>query len=533
MTPYIQAAQTGAEGSGAWLLRACAEGVRHVEKAMVGAVTLSRIVTENNNASSLVRRRMESATILRYIAIKYFLLIPSMPQPTPQLALSVHRIFRHLKWAVAGLLFISAGLVLWQRYGMEQVVRLSDHLLLEYFAEGNQAKVTHRRAGNGHVLDCTVPAGLESGGCGTLTFKLPDDQRLNLERFSEMRVALSHTGQKPVRLHLRFFNREDGFYQAHDWRTSKPVETTITEMPADGQVMRIPMKWFAVASWWRENTKPPMAHSYTRLDGVIGMQITPAIAPGSSVLHVEAVSLHGKWIDETSLFAILTGLWIGFVILALALAALALRRDLTLTQAKVGLLSEVNRALQLEAEELVGQAHTDPLTGALNRQGLRAALMQTSMLMNEPMAIIFTDIDHFKRINDTHGHDVGDQVLREFVRLLTSGTRAADRVVRWGGEEFLIVCPATDLGQGAALAEKLRARLKEHAWPGNLAVTASFGVARHREQEDIGLVIQRADAMLYEAKRQGRDRVRVFEMAAGEPCVPALKALAAETAAIH
>jgi len=135
--------------------------------------------------------------------------------------------------------------------------------------------------------------------------------------------------------------------------------------------------------------------------------------------------------------------------------------------------------------------------------------MSPDALRRGPMSIIFTDIDHFKRINDTHGHAVGDIVLKNFAQMITSTVRSADRVARWGGEEFLIVCMNTTAQQAMTLAEKLREHMGVQAWPAGLTVTASFGVAEHLPAEDIGEVIERADAGLYAAKRAGRNRVHV------------------------
>jgi diguanylate cyclase (GGDEF)-like protein len=191
----------------------------------------------------------------------------------------------------------------------------------------------------------------------------------------------------------------------------------------------------------------------------------------------------------------------------LAILTFSLRTQLQESKAAIALLREVNKALELEARDLAGQVHIDPLTGVLNRQGLRAALMSTSSLLSEPMAVIFIDIDHFKSINDTHGHGVGDDVLRKFANVIASGIRSSDRLVRWGGEEFLIVCPMTNVYQGRILADNLRHALHQHMWPADLRVTASFGVAQHHQQDEVGVVIKHADEALYRAKQTGRDRV--------------------------
>jgi diguanylate cyclase (GGDEF)-like protein len=102
---------------------------------------------------------------------------------------------------------------------------------------------------------------------------------------------------------------------------------------------------------------------------------------------------------------------------------------------------------------------------------------------------------------------VGDDVLRKFANVIAAGIRSSDRLVRWGGEEFLIVCPLTNVHQGQILAENLRHALHRQTWPVGLRVTASFGVAQHHERDEVGVVIKHADEELYRAKQGGRDRV--------------------------
>ena len=183
------------------------------------------------------------------------------------------------------------------------------------------------------------------------------------------------------------------------------------------------------------------------------------------------------------------------------------------------MLSALNQALQLETKELAGQAYIDPLTGALNRQGLRDLLVkqwQTPAPQVEAAAIILIDLDHFKRINDTHGHPVGDEVLRRFSAMVRGEIRSSDKLVRWGGEEFLIVCPSTSAFQAEQLAEKLRQSMEHLSWPVKLSVTAAFGVTSLGSGEDIGEAIARADDALYRAKHRGRNCVEVAAAAPRE-----------------
>lgn len=155
---------------------------------------------------------------------------------------------------------------------------------------------------------------------------------------------------------------------------------------------------------------------------------------------------------------------------------------------------------------------TDGLTGLYNRTRLNQVLEheQNSYLRyGKPCSLIMIDVDHFKTVNDTHGHLVGDRILIEFANILREGTRITDTVGRWGGEEFLIVCPDTDSAAAFALAEKLRNRIESHAFPKTGNATGSFGVASFSQDEKFDAVIFRADAALYRAKDNGRNKVEM------------------------
>jgi len=155
----------------------------------------------------------------------------------------------------------------------------------------------------------------------------------------------------------------------------------------------------------------------------------------------------------------------------------------------------------------------DQLTGMLNRKALSARaqeLAQQSEVTGEPVGMIVADLDHFKEINDTHGHGVGDAVLKEVAYLLRKQLRAFDLAYRLGGEEFLILVPGSNVEQTAELAGRLREGISVERVAG-ASVTMSFGVGAsgHDERFSYPAVFAQADAALYEAKRSGRDRVCV------------------------
>ncbi|MGB1221947.1 MAG: GGDEF domain-containing protein [Alcanivoracaceae bacterium] len=123
------------------------------------------------------------------------------------------------------------------------------------------------------------------------------------------------------------------------------------------------------------------------------------------------------------------------------------------------------------------------------------------------------DLDHFKLINDRHGHAAGDQVLRDTARLMEEQCRAGDLTARWGGEEFLFLLPDTDVVRAQVLVTRLREYLQDRiqlAGQGALPVSASFGIAGLEDEQTLEQLVNKADRMLYEAKRQGRDRVCVI-----------------------
>lgn len=162
-------------------------------------------------------------------------------------------------------------------------------------------------------------------------------------------------------------------------------------------------------------------------------------------------------------------------------------------------------------------ATTDQLTGLLNRRAMGDILdreLSRASRNGQPFALVLGDLDLFKRVNDTWGHDIGDEVLVETARRLGSQMRTQDALCRWGGEELLILLPETDLDGAMKAAEKLRNVIGESpvgTSAHNIPQTISLGVACWHAGEDVDQVIQRADKGLYRAKEEGRNRVATLE----------------------
>ena len=165
---------------------------------------------------------------------------------------------------------------------------------------------------------------------------------------------------------------------------------------------------------------------------------------------------------------------------------------------------------QLKLERL---AIEDSLTGLYNRRYADARLaeeFERSRRYDRPFSIAMADIDHFKQVNDTHSHQVGDEVLRQLAGLLRAEIRAVDVVARYGGEEFVIVFPETSEATASAVCEKMRSSIERHNWhtiANELEVTISIGVSGSAESDDLTGIMRVADDRLYQAKRAGRNRV--------------------------
>ncbi len=173
---------------------------------------------------------------------------------------------------------------------------------------------------------------------------------------------------------------------------------------------------------------------------------------------------------------------------------------------------EANAALVLANEELGRLATTDAGTGAWNRryfEDVAARALAERARYRTPLTMLMIDVDNFKGVNDTWGHQVGDAALAELTARLHGRLRATDLLARWGGEEFVVLMPHTDIEAAALLAEDLRTVSGTEPFAHGARLTISVGVAEARDDDDLDRWLRRADAALYEAKESGRDAVRM------------------------
>lgn len=168
--------------------------------------------------------------------------------------------------------------------------------------------------------------------------------------------------------------------------------------------------------------------------------------------------------------------------------------------------------VQRQKDNLARQASTDALTGAWNRKRLQEMLQthaQLSQRSGAPVSLLLIDLDHFKVVNDEHGHLVGDQILVAFAQLVRERIRAYDTLFRFGGEEFLILLPQTSADEARMLAEAIRTLIDHAVFANGIRLTCSIGVSQWQPRDTLENWLKACDTELYQAKSAGRNRVSV------------------------
>jgi diguanylate cyclase (GGDEF)-like protein/PAS domain S-box-containing protein len=173
-------------------------------------------------------------------------------------------------------------------------------------------------------------------------------------------------------------------------------------------------------------------------------------------------------------------------------------------------LEKLTKELQQTNEKLALMSITDSLTQVYNRQKIEREIeveLDRFRRYATVFSIIMFDLDFFKEVNDEHGHDVGDKVLIELTKVVQTEIRSTDLLARWGGEEFVVLCPGIRVENVAQQADRIRRQIEEHAFGIIETMTVSFGVTEVKESDTIDSLMKRADVALYKAKESGRNRV--------------------------
>ncbi|TVZ39076.1 diguanylate cyclase (GGDEF)-like protein [Alteromonadaceae bacterium 2753L.S.0a.02] len=405
--------------------------------------------------------------------------------------------------------FFTLTLIVGERYLPEKQFQAipGDKLLFELFSDidyGGKSTVEWINEKNNewrcHVIRSDVYA-----GCGaSMVFSYRPYEVFDLSKYSAVEISLSYQGPADkIRIYIR--NHDPRYSTLFNIEATKFQSVTLRVADITPQAS-ILLSEFSVADWWKDQFNIPRKLSHPDFSQVvsIGVDLASPISYGDHTYSVKSLKFTGDWVKPVQLYlAIILG-WMGVIAWEAGTRLLYLYRRTKRDSKKL---------LELRAESLKYKelSKTDALTGIINRVGLVEML---SPLVKqeagfEGYAVMVVDIDHFKRINDMRGHDVGDRILKAFARRVSESIRSDDIFARWGGEEFVIVTHNDDREAVRAFAEKIRSAVHVYVFEPDkpLKLSVSLGVAFTQSNELFEDCFKRADECLYRAKNLGRNCV--------------------------
>lgn len=373
--------------------------------------------------------------------------------------------------------------------------------------QGGQSVSTLLTTGDKPAIDCQLRKGDDFPFCELILTLTAPESGIDLSHFEGMRVRLHVQGEgaQMWRLYLRNFNPV--YSRAEDDSSHKFNEVLFTADDFD-IVQDVPLDVFAPSSWWVQRYSIPLVQQGADLSHVYAIELATddKMPLGHYQLTLEQMEFYGRWSKPGNFYRYLLMSWLAYGILLFLIEHLLIGDKLRKAKAARLAAEALSQSLSEQNRRTEEEARYDPLTGALNRLGGEKLLGELGEM---PLSFIYIDIDHFKRVNDAHGHPMGDEVLKHMVSEVLRQCDALCRLVRWGGEEFVLVCLHYEQARAEALAERIRAALEAYAgWPLGLGITASFGVAERRG-DSLEQTLKRADEALYQAKKRGRNRVEV------------------------
>ncbi|WP_039912120.1 GGDEF domain-containing protein [Cellvibrio mixtus] len=336
---------------------------------------------------------------------------------------------------------------------------------------------------------------------------------IDLSSFNHINLHLNYQGSSnKIRIAIRNFNND--YSKASDNNSTKfnAIQIHASELNKE---LHLPLSSFAVADWWLTQYNIPLSRSAPEMNNtmVITVDFGEPIQSGTHSFELKKIELQGDWIAVEYWYLGILILWLGSIFIFAIKRLFELNEQTRHDTQVINQLSNTNEQLQEETNKFRRLSTVDPLTQLYNRFGIDQiiASFSGSSHLHSPSipnySLLVIDIDHFKHVNDQHGHDCGDLVLQHIAKIIQSNLRAGDFVGRWGGEEFVVIMPGANQKTAMAIAEIIREVIFNT--PCNLekplTVSASFGVSERHIDEDFASCFKRADNALYRAKQQGRN----------------------------
>ncbi|MGY5450388.1 GGDEF domain-containing protein [Agarivorans sp. MS3-6] len=414
------------------------------------------------------------------------------------------------------LVLVTLSLMLWQQLGMNHYLHVPVNQSLKVSTlnddiNGGKSLATLTINQDNAHLNCQTAQSATFPFCSMLIpLSQQPDQYPDLRKFHSIVLDMVvHNPQRDTIL----------VYLLNSEQNATPAESAIGQTRANLQTINpssgrseytLAMNRFYVPSWWIFS-KPYGIDTNAKMDQVKYLQIATGDSYQLKNVDIKLYSFTfiGKWIAAQDLYLGLLFIWITSIIGHSIFLTISLRKKYLSSKTKAAELDRINNFLSIERDKFESMAKTDPLTKVFNRAGLSSVLSELISQFSthsQPASLVMFDIDLFKRINDTYGHDEGDKVLINLTALVSSKIREQDVLARWGGEEFVVVCRNTDMTGAAIFAEHLRASIEHELLSRLCSVTCSFGVAQ-LHSANVDTWFKRADEALYRAKSQGRNQV--------------------------
>lgn len=350
--------------------------------------------------------------------------------------------------------------------------------------------------------ECELKAGFAYPYCGYEIYfgRQQLERGIDLSNLRSVTLRLRYDGPaSSVRMHMKNFDPAYARSVLDDTPKFNRIEHEIT--PGKMTSIHLDRLDFGVADWWLALHDIPPKLGHAQFDNIVSLDIqSGSNAPlGKHRFAVESIEIRRSALTRDQWYLGLLALWVLAIGAHLAHRILRLRGEVEHRRA----LADLARA---EADQATIAARHDPMTALLNRRGLAEATPDADA---GPLAVMMVDLDRFKRLNDTYGHLCGDRVIIGIARVLQQTMRPGDVIGRWGGEEFILICPGLTADTAMAMAEQLRQAIEQTQFIPCGAVTASIGLCVSSGGVPLDDLIAAADRALYTAKNGGRNQVAI------------------------
>lgn len=359
------------------------------------------------------------------------------------------------------------------------------------------------------IWQCTIVYQIEYPYCFLQVFLGNGvDQGENFHKYQQAHLKINYQGNADnFIIFLNNFNPK--YSKLGDHSRNKYNRVKISPDEFSNNTVTIKLSEFTVSEWWLDRlfnkTLPRQLH-YTELNNIvnIGLQIESNHGGIEHIMHIKALTLSGFSMTKEQLYFFIILFWTAVV--SLLVSAKFYKMILVISKKNKNL-----EELSKNKRKFEHLSKTDRLTGLNNRVGVEQYYQNliTANHVDSQIAIALLDVDFFKKINDTYGHDVGDEVLKDLAVLINSTCRIKDCVGRWGGEEFIMIWPDIDLETANIKGNDLRKKVASHKFeiPNNQLVTISIGISVIHPNMDFEKALKNCDINLYSAKEAGRNKV--------------------------